>query len=168
MNFSDLITLITESKIDNLDISRAYDLFKKEYIERTGYAWPFEKFLSRSYNWEFHGDDNGYVAIRRQKSGYVKLVGAAGSNKSKYLAMKELIKEPIWGVVTKDLYDLAIKIGMRSPTDEEKKLLQYMIPSSMLSNINIDDNTVLVNYKDVGTIEKFFIGSEEYFKKIFN
>lgn len=167
LTFKEYFYLI-EGIISNIDLNVAYELFKKEYEERTGYAWPLHKFLSRARNWEFWGDEKGYVAIRRQRSGYIKLVGAAGSNKSKYIAIKELLAlgEPIWGVVTEDIFNLALKVGMRAPTEEEKSLMMVMIPDYMMSSIDSESNKVTVNYKDVGQVEKYFIANEEYYNKV--
>jgi YD repeat-containing protein len=162
---------LIESKVQ-IPLNVAYEIFKKEYINSTGKSWNYNKFLDRARNWEFYGDENGYVAIRNQKSGFVKLVGMAGNNKSKLKGINDLtqMKLPLWGLVSKEIKDIAIRKGMREPTQEEKDLLKSNISSTVFGDAEIleftTDGGIKLKYPDVGVVIKYMVGTPEYFVKL--
>lgn len=165
--------LLTERKID-LNLDRAYDLFSAEYLAATGKTWDKDKFLNRSSNWDFYGDENGFVAVRNQRSGFVKLVGMAGSMKSKYKGFKEIIEigVPLWGMVSKDIAPMALKMGMRVPNWLERNILKKAIDPSVFGNAKIlgytNDGGIEFDYPDIGRVTKYFIGTPAYYKKVSN
>lgn len=155
-----------------LDMNRAYDVFRKEYEESTGQSWTREKFMQRSQNWQFFGDENGFVAVRPQKSGFIKLVGMAGDNKSKLRAIQQLQEQklPVWGMVSKDIKDIAVRRGMREPNMIERTVIKQALNSVALGDAEIigytSDNGVRLRYPDVGEVVKYMIGSPEYYQKL--
>ena len=163
-----------------LDI--AYNLFSKTYNNVTGNAWDKEKFISRAKNWKFLGDDNGFVAIRPQNSGMVKIVGVAGNKHSIFKGMKQLVSEyanvPVWGAASENLVNMAEKIGFRvlkvNGIKERMflKVLLKFIPSSVFGNAEIkkinNDGSILFSYSDVGEATKFLFGNERYFNELAN
>lgn len=165
-----------ESKftIDNLDsnmVDNLYDIFKKSYEESTGTSWNKQTFLSKSKNWIFFGDNNGFIALRPQKSGLYKLTGVAGNIRSIYKAFDE-IKEnniPVWGMVSQEIKEMLIKKGFKVPTIEEANMLYKMIPSYVWGNapyeIN-DDGSLTFDYGSIGKSTKWFVGNELYFNNI--
>lgn len=155
-----------------LDMTKAYDVFRKEYEESTGQAWSQEKFMQRASGWQFFGDENGFVAVRPQRSGFVKLVGMAGDNKSKLRGIQQIQQQglPIWGMVSKDIKDMAVKRGMREPNMIERTLLKQALNSAALGDAEIlgytSDNGVRLRYPDVGEVVKYMVGSPEYYQKL--
>lgn len=152
-----------------MDLERAFQLFSTEYEAKTGTSWSKEKFFKRAANWNFYGDDNGYIAVRPQRSGFVKLVGAAGSNKSKYKALKEIQDEklPIWGMVSQDILGLLKKSGFIVPPAIVVKFLIGKVPISVFGGVDFSvngDGSITLKYDDVGDAKKYFVGSKEYFK----
>jgi len=168
MSFKDFV--LKESKM-NIDLAAAYELFSQDYIKATGKTWSQDKFFSRAANWEFWGDENGYVAVRPQKSGFYKLVGMAGSDKSKYKGFKELISMgvPLWGMVSKNIADMAGKMGMRVPNWMERTIMKKMIGSSVFGDAKIieytNDGGITFEYPDIGQTTKYFIGTQAYYQK---
>jgi hypothetical protein len=155
-----------------LDMNKAYDVFRQEYEESTGQSWSQEKFMQRAQNWQFIGDENGLVAVRPQRSGFVKLVGMAGDNKSKLRAIQQIQEQklPIWGMVSKDIKDIAIRRGMREPNMIERTVLKQALNSAALGDAEIlgytSDNGVRLRYPDIGEVTKYMIGSPEYYQKL--
>ena len=160
---------------DNIDLNKAYEIFNREYLESTGKSWSKDKFLGRARNWTFYGDENGYVAVRPQRSGFVKLVGAAGSDKSKFKGFKELISEnsPVWGMVDDRIASLLTKLGFRGPNKIEMLIFNKLIKSDQFKDVlggaeilNIKGSAVTLKYPDVGTVTKYFMGSPTYWSKL--
>ena len=155
-----------------LDMTKAYDVFRKEYEESTGQSWTQDKFMQRASNWQFFGDENGFVAVRPQRSGFVKLVGMAGDNKSKLRGIQQLQEQklPVWGMVSKDIKDIAVKRGMREPNMIERAVLKKALNSAALGDAEIlgytPDNGVRLRYPDIGEVTKYMIGSPEYYQKL--
>jgi GNAT superfamily N-acetyltransferase len=155
-----------------LDMNKAYDVFRQEYEESTGQSWTKEKFMQRSQNWQFFGDENGFVAVRPQKSGFIKLVGMAGDNKSKLRAIQQLQEQklPVWGMVSKNIKDIAVRRGMREPNMIERTVLKQVLNSAVLGDAELlgftSDNGVRLRYPDVGEVIKYMIGSPEYYQKL--
>ena len=158
-----------------IDMDRAYDIFNDEYIKSTGKSWTKDKFLQRAKNWEFYGDNNGFITVRKQASGFVKLVGAAGSDKSKYKGFKELASHnlPVWGMVDDKIFKLLKKMGYRGPNMLELLAFKkFMTPEKMSKVLggatidNIEGNKVTLTYPDIGTVTKYYIASPQYWKKL--
>jgi hypothetical protein len=162
-----ILELLYENQ--DIDLNRAYELFKASYTKSTGIAWSKEKFLSRASNWEFYGDYNGYVAVRVQRGGFVKLVGVGGSPRSIMKGMSELGGKPIWGLISKDMVGMAGRYGLKSPPAFVIKLLMKVIPASVWGDVPTsinNDGSVTLSYNDVGDATKFFVASSEYYDKL--
>ena len=148
-----------------------YNLFKQSYESSVGTSWSKDKFYSRAYDWLFFGDENGFVSVRTQKSGLYKLVGVAGSLKSILNGFNELQSKnvPIWGMVSKDIQQIAHKKGFITPPPFLLKILYKVIPNSVFGNTEFDvnsDGSLTLKYSDVGDAVKYFIGNDEYFKNL--
>ncbi len=153
------------------DLEKAYNMFSDSYIKSTGKTWDKEKFMQRSQNWNFYGDENGYVAVRPQMSGYVKLVGCAGNVKSILKGMKQIetLHLPIWGAMSGKLASMAEGMGYIRPPAWVMKKVFPIIGKSLFSGNDFkinDDGSVTVQYGDVGEATKYFVASKEYFKKL--
>jgi hypothetical protein len=161
-----------ELKGIQLDLTKAYDVFRQEYEQSTGQAWTQEKFMQRAKGWQFFGDENGFVAVRPQRSGFVKLVGMAGDNKSKLRAIQQIkeLQLPVWGMVSEDIKNIAVRRGMREPNFFERTALKYALNSAALGDAQIlgynSDGGVRLKYPDIGEVTKYMIGSPEYYQKL--
>jgi hypothetical protein len=164
--------LMLKESLVQIPLDTAYEIFKNEYDKSTGKSWTYDKFMGRARNWEFYGDEKGYVAIRRQRSGLVKLVGMAGDNRSKLKGINDLIsmKMPLWGMVSKDIKDIAVRRGMREPNFLERQVLKRSIPPEVLGGAEIleyqRDGGIKIQYPDVGVVVKFLVGTPEYYAKL--
>lgn len=165
--------LIESFTINEIDKDKAYELFRNSYEESTGYSWPREKFLSRARNWTFYGDETGYVAVRKQRSGPLKLVGSAGSIRGIYKGAIELknSNEIVWGVVSEDIAKMCSKIGMVVLSESFAgriliKTLINFIPPEVFGNNEVNVNSDgTFNYKtdDGKTMKKVFVCNKKYF-----
>lgn len=140
--------------------------------------WTRSHFESRASNWSFYGDDKGYVTARFQRNkenpddSMFKLVGTAGSPKAQLKGFLELQKtgKAIWGVVTENIKDMAVRFGFITPSAESMKVLRDFIPegvqvSEMISGIN-DDGSVQVKMPNDQIITKFYIANDIYYKTL--
>jgi len=162
---------LTQEELDNI-----YNLFEKSYLEATGNSWTKEKFMSRARDWTFYigPKGTGYIAIRNQKSGLSKLNGVAGNPKDIYQAYSYLVKEsqdnPLWGMVSKELKNLANKSGLISPPGLLVKLAFKFIPSYVYGDAKILsiglDGGVEFEYNDVGIAKKYLVANKAYYKFI--
>lgn len=167
-DFYDEIINESEFLINDINAEKIYNIFANEYKQATGQTWDKNKFLSRAQNWTFYGSEDGFVAVRYQKSGLVKLVGVAGSNIGKYKGIKELLakKLPVWGMVSDELATMAKKIGFIRPPAFLIKQLIKLVPKSVFGGVEFSinsDGSVTLQYGDVGEVKKYFIGTKEYF-----
>jgi hypothetical protein len=164
--------LMLKESLVQIPLDSAYEIFKNEYDKSTGTSWTYDKFMGRARNWEFYGDEKGYVAIRRQRSGLVKLVGMAGDNRSKLKGINDLIsmKMPLWGMVSKDIKDISVRRGMREPNFLERQVLKRSIPPEVLGGAEIleyqKDGGIKLQYPDVGVVVKYLVGTPEYYAKL--
>lgn len=163
--------IITEKEMKgyNMDLESAYNIFKTSYEASVGKSWTYDKFVSRAKDWTFYGDEEGYVAVRIQRSGMYKLVGSAGNYRSMYKGFKELDSKnvPIWGMATKEIKDMLVKLNFISPKAFVIKTLIKFIPKEVFGGVEVkvnSDGSVTFNYEDVGVIKKYFIGNKLYFK----
>jgi len=149
-----------------------YNIFKQSYENATGTSWDYNKFNSRAYNWMFFGDNEGFITIRPQESGYYKLTGTAGNIKSIMKGLQELqgTGYPIWGMMTKDMANIMIKrYGFKSPNRFQSILIKKLIPSNVFGNVDYkvnSDGSMTFNYPDVGTSTKVFVGNDAYYQKL--
>jgi hypothetical protein len=164
--------LMLKESLVQIPLDTAYEIFKNEYDKSTGTSWSYEKFMGRARAWEFYGDEKGYVAIRRQRSGLVKLVGMAGDNRSKLKGINDLISMnmPLWGMVSKDIKDIAVRRGMREPNFLERQVLKRSIPPEVLGGAEIleyqKDGGIKLQYPDVGIVVKYLVGTPQYYAKL--
>ena len=167
--------LLDSFKPESHDMDRIYELFNQEYMQSTGKSWTKDKFLQRSINWDFWGDENGFIATRPQRSGFVKLVGAAGSDKSKYKGFKELLQKnlPVWGMVDSKLASMLTKLGYRGPNMLEKPIFHKLLKSGKMNSSlggagidKIEGDKITLSYPDIGTVEKYLMGSPTYWSDV--
>lgn len=157
-----------------IDLHHAYEVFRRSYEAETGVAWTEEKFISRARQWTFYGDENGYVAVRKQRSGLSKLVGIAGDPRSIIKGLSELQAEggPIWGAVSAPLAQMASKRGMIVPHLYRGGALAIRgliatVPASVFGGEKPQvtrDGGLEFHYADVGSTVKYLIGNKPYFR----
>jgi len=163
--------LLNEKQVQ-LPLDNAYEIFRNEYEKATGKSWDRNKFESRARNWEFYGDEKGYVAVRRQNSGFVKLVGMAGYNRSKLKGIQDLVSMnlPLWGMVSKDIKDIAVRKGMRQPNFLERQVLKNNIKPEVFGDAKIldyqSDGGVKFEYPDIGVVVKYLVGTPQYYSEL--
>jgi hypothetical protein len=156
---------------------QAYEIFRKSYEKETGKSWDVDKFMSRARNWTFYGDEGGYVAVRRQNSGLVKLTGVAGDPRSITKGINELMSEggAIWGAVSEPLARMAVKRGMIAPHTKMGgplflKALMKLVPASVFGTSTPPEVTssgaIRISYPDIGMQEKYLVGTKEYFTQV--
>lgn len=164
-----------EFKYDNLDWekrTKIFNIFKASYEEAVGTSWSEDKFRQRASNWLFFGDENGFVTVRPQQSGFYKLTGVAGGIKSimKGLAELKAANLPIWGMATKELTNILVgRYGFKTPNKIESMVLMKMIPTNVFGGVEYkknSDGSITFQYPDVGESTKFFVGNDAYYKKI--
>lgn len=162
--------------LDQQGQDKVFGAFDQSYRKETGTAWPRPKFEQRAAGWEFHGDPEGFIAVRPQRSGMKKLVGVAGSPRSVLKGMDSLQSEggPIWGAVSPDLAAMAKKRGMIVPhlhfggPTLIKKLIP-MVPPEVFGGVKpkvLDDGGLEMDYPDVGKATKYMVVNKEYLKHL--
>ena len=161
---------ISLSKVE-LDLDQAYEIFRESYTKAVGTSWDRQKFMRRAHNWEFYGDQTGFIAVRHQRSGLVKLTGVAGSIKGIFKGFKELQQKdwPIWGMMDLRLAKHLQKQGYVRPPAFLIKLLAKSIPKGVFGGVDIDiqsDGGIKFHYHDVGDATKYFVATPAYFKHI--
>lgn len=155
--------------VDQLDSDKAYDTFKKSYEDATGQSWNKEKFISRSGGWRFYGTQDGYITVREQGSGMLKLAGVAGKPFGIMAGAKALMKEdvPVWGAVAKNIADMAVKFGFKLVDPALVNKYIKNIPSSVFGGVKIKavhpDGGIEFEYRDIGVVTKYLIGNDQYF-----
>ena len=172
MNIIEYYIISSVYSANAIDLDHAYKLYKDSYLKSTGKAWSKSKFLRRASNWTFFGSENGYIAVRKQYSGFVKIVVVAGKPLAIAKGLKELLskKWPTWTMATKDLTSSLNMHGMKKPP---AILLKIMLPKIMSYGVFGDQNYKILkdggvkfSTSDVGESVKYFVGSKEYFKKL--
>lgn len=161
---------------------------KEGRAPNVGEPWTREKFESRAWNWTFFGNPQGYVAARYQhnrdnpEDSMFKLVGTAGEKdpsgdevgyKSLRSQLKGLIElqktgKAVWGAVTENIKDVAVKYGFITPSPKAMEVLKAMIPqgthfSGVLAGIN-DDGSLQISIDEDQSIKKFYIANDIYYK----
>jgi hypothetical protein len=153
-----------------LDLEAAWEVYQKQYLKSTGNTFTKELFFDRARNWTFYGNIEGWVAVRYQASGYVKLVAVAGSMKGKFYGMNELLQTnpPLWGAVTSDIADMLKKKGFVIPNYFTIKLLMANVPPAVFGGKKVDvnfDGSVNIDYDGIGTTKKWFVCNKAYIQK---
>jgi len=161
----------TLSQLDEEGIDNLYNTFKTAYESTTGSSWDKDKFLGRARNWVFYGNSEGFVAVRPQNSGYMKLVGVAGSLKSILEGLNSLILSnlPVWGMVSKDIQKMLNKKGFKTPNLIVMNILLRMIPKSVFGGVDYKvnlDGSLTLNYEDTGAATKYFVANDEYYSQL--
>lgn len=156
----------------NIDPDTAYELMKESYEKKLGTSWSKDKFLQRAENWDFYGDKNGFVAIRPQKDGLLKLVATAGRPMSIIRGFKEILEleKPLWGMVDEELKIKLNKAGLKSPHSLVVKAVMKLIPSSAFGDVSFTVNSngsLTFNYEDVGKATKYFVANRNYYSWVY-
>lgn len=160
--------------LDQVDADKVYDLFSDSYQKATGKAWDRGKFISRAGGWRFYGDENGYVTVREQRSGMLKLTAVAGAPRSIIRGMQDLMSEgkPVWGMVDKNIQSMAQRFGLKSPPGALVKMLIGKIPSNVFGGATLKgvgwDGGATFDYADIGETTKYLIGNTEYYQLLLN
>jgi len=147
---------------------QVYTDFKNTYDKATGVSWDKDKFFRKALDWRFYGDEAGYISVREQKSGMLKLTGMSGSMKGIYKGMLELKQEsaPVWGMVAINIAQMAKKAGFLVPPPELIKNNIQRIPPEVFGGAKIlniqDDGGVIFQYADVGIVTKYLICNQAY------
>jgi hypothetical protein len=162
-------TTSEEFRIHDVDAEMMYELFKDSYEKSTGHAWDFNTFMSRANDWTFYGvkptsigdKDAGFVAVRFQRSGPIKLTGMAGNPRAIYRGLDQVIAtgKPIWGGVTEDIAQMATRKGFIIPP---KSLLAIIGPYIPGFNVNDHGNIIANITGGVGEVEKTLIVNDAY------
>lgn len=163
-------------KISSENVDDYYETFKKSYDSSTGHSWSKEKFIQRSSDWIFFGDSSGFITVRKQKSGFYKITGSAGSPKSILKGLDELISEnkPTWTAATESIADMLKKKGFFVAKGilyyPFIKLLIETIPSYVFGDSieQVKTNGAVVFNVDGHSHEKFFCCNKTYLKELLN
>lgn len=157
-----------------LDLDKAYGTFKASYEKQTGAAWDKDKFLQRISNWTLFGTHEGFVAVRKQASGPMKLVGAAGDPKGVQQGFKEVLAQPgpVWGLMDPRLAAIAGRMGMVMPPKWILKSVFSALKDKMAPALGVDpskvnvnsDGSLTIDYPDVGKANKVLVGNKAYFE----
>lgn len=167
-----LIDLLKES-FDLYDLSdkeqnNIYQLYKNSYEKSVGNAWDEDKFFERAEEWDFFGDQTGYVAARLQGSGLYKLAVVGGNTRGILKGMQELISlnKPTWGMVSNDIMPMMKKLGFKTPNALVMNALLRIIPKEVFGGVDFKinlDGSITLNYEDTGSAKKYFVGNQLYF-----
>jgi hypothetical protein len=161
-----------ESMYD-INLDRAYEIIKSSYEKSIGGSWSKDKFLQRASNWDFYGDNNGFVAVRQQRSGLIKFVAAAGDIKSIGKGMDEVVAlgKPLWGAATPNIVSvMSRKYKFIVPP---KMIVSYIFgrlvdAGAIESGTLNDDGTITFHDPEVGDVVKQFFCNKEYVKWAIN
>lgn len=170
-NINSLNKSFSYNSLSDIEKDNLYNIFKTSYEKTLGTSWDKSKFESRAYNWLFFGDQTGFISVRPQKSGMYKLVGVAGSLKGIISGLNELMatNKPIWGMVSNEIKNMAIKVGFITPSPYLIKIFLPMIPKDVFGGVDYEvnnDGSLTFKYSDVGDSKKYFIGNDAYFDQL--
>ena len=158
-----------EFTLNNSDPNEIYEIFKNSYNQSTGQAWDYNTFLSRAYDWVFFGvkptvkndEKAGFVAVRFQRSGIIKLTGVAG-NKRAILRGIDLLSSknmPVWGGVSSDIADMAKRKGFIVVPKEVAQKIGPFIPNFATDS----EGDVVANITGgIGVVKKVLIVNQNY------
>ena len=152
--------------------TQIYDTFSSAYIKSTGASWDANKFASRAGGWSFFGNIKGFVAVRKQPSGFYKLTGCAGDLKSiiEGLGLLNSNGAPVWGMMDKRLANvMKAKNGFSTPSVLVLKIMFQLIPKSVFGGVDFKvnwDGSCTFAYADLGDVTKYFVANDLYYSKL--
>ena len=154
---------LSDKEQDNI-----YQLYKNSYEKSVGNAWDEDKFFERAEDWNFFGDQIGYVAARLQGSGLYKLAVVGGNVRGILKGMQELtsLNKPTWGMVSSDILPMMKKLGFKTPNALIMNALLRLIPKEIFGGVDFKiniDGSITLNYEDTGSAKKYFVGNQLYF-----
>jgi len=164
-------TLMVESApIPNMDLDKAYDVFRNEYIKSTGYSWPKETFISKAKHWTFYGNDTGWIAAKKNNNDYMKLVAMAGNMMRKTKTLRALVQTnvPLYGVCTANVVPFLSGAGMMPPPN--KYALDAALQLNILGDATFidysDDGGIILNFPGIGKLTKYVMGTPAFWQKL--
>ena len=151
-------------------------MFRASYERETGAAWSEGKFLSRARGWDFYGDERGFVAVRRQRGGMTKLVGAAGAPRRVAAAVQELVAGggPVWGAVSERPARAGKRYGFIVPHtvpggSVAVRALISQVPPEVFGGAVPEarrDGGIKLGCADTGGAVKYLIANKGYFTHV--
>lgn len=153
------------------------EVFRASYAQATGAAWSDDTFYDRARSWTFYGAlaPVGVVAVRKQRSGFWKLVGVAGHPRSVLKGIRELKEEnaALWGAVSADMLPLCERMGLIAPHQKPENLplirmLVHQVPASVFGGYTptvLSDGSLTLYVEDIGEVHKYLVVSPEYLKR---
>lgn len=148
-----------------------YDVFTSSYLKSTGDAFSKNLFISRASDWTFFGvspiSDNdteaGFIAVRFQRSGLVKLTGVAGNPKSilKGVDLLNSLDLPVWGAVSSSIAKMAEKKGFKIvPPEVLKSLASHGV---QIPGMEIDSSgNIKASIQEIGVVDKVAVVNDKY------
>lgn len=145
-----------------------FNMFRNSYTKSTGASWDKEKFYNKADSYLFFGNkDNGFVTVKPNSDGTLKLTTASGNLNDIFSGMSELIStnKPIWGLLSNKISLILIKkYGfILPPKNVSNFLINNVIKPSSEFKFN-DDGSLTLNYNDIGLSNKVFVGNKNFFK----
>jgi hypothetical protein len=148
-----------------------YEIFKQSYMKSTGTAFSKENFISKASTWTFFGippsSENdplaGFVAVRFQPSGLVKLTGVAGNPRGIFRGVDQLnnINKPVWGAVSADIANMATKKGFKEVPPFVLKI--FAQKGIKIPGMEIDDQgNIKADIAEIGVVNKKAIVNDLY------
>jgi hypothetical protein len=171
-----LLRLLESFQFSNLtpeEQKTLYLAFEDAYTKATGGAWEEDRFLSRAHAWTFYGDISGGIAVRKQRSGLLKLVATYGDPMKIARGFKQFIQEeqgkPVWGAMTLNLVEMLERFSKgdfkRAPAFLVKFLKPFVqrIFGDEIQGVN-SNGALIVDVQGIGTFEKYMIGNRAYYE----
>ena len=148
-----------------------YEIFKQSYLKSTGTAFSESHFYDRASKWTFFGippnsendPTSGFVAVRFQPSGLIKLTGVAGNTRG-ILRGVDLLNsknQPVWGAVSSDIANMASKKGFKIVPPFVLKMLTQS--GMKIPGMEIDDaGNIKTDIAEIGKVDKKAIVNDQY------
>ena len=161
----------TQFSLNDTNPKWLYEIFKQSYLKSTGIAFSEDHFYNRASQWTFFGIQpssendpmSGFVAVRFQPSGLIKLTGVAGNPRGIFRGVDLLSStgKPIWGAVSSDIANMASKKGFKIvPPFILKMLGQHGIK---IPGMEIDaSGNLKADVAEVGKVDKQAIVNDQY------
>lgn len=157
--------------LNDTDPKWIYEIFKQSYLKSTGVAFSEPHFYGRASQWTFFGvppsSENdplsGFVAVRFQPSGLIKLTGVAGNPRGIFRGVDLInsINKPIWGAVSSDIANMASKKGFKIIPPFVLKMISKK--GIKIPGMEIDDaGNIKADIAEVGTVDKKAIVNDAY------
>ena len=162
--------------LDSKEREELYQAFAASYIKATGATWDKSKFQMTASGWTFFGDLDGGIAVRKQRSGMLKLNACYGNFGGIMKAYREMDASeggtPIWGVMTEDLCDALEKISRKKFRQPPSLFVATIIPHiKHIFGAEIKDvkkNGDIMVDTPAGVMAKRFIANQAYFDKTYH